>query len=197
MQPLFIGSHPAMDFLNTLYSPDDTVVETIGDGRRLLDWLVAAGLLDVAAASRCRKNLDVEALDKLAHDARKLRKWTTEWVARWSEQPNADYSTEFRRLNALMEHAANYRQVVPDRSGTQLVERSRFESADQLLALIAAEVGALIANEAADLVKQCEGATCTLWFLDRTKAHSRRFCSAAACGNRAKVAAFRQRNKDH
>ena len=43
------------------------------------------------------------------------------------------------------------------------------------------------------LLKACAGADCTLWFLDRTKAHRRMFCSATACGNRAKVAAFRRR----
>jgi predicted RNA-binding Zn ribbon-like protein len=44
-------------------------------------------------------------------------------------------------------------------------------------------------------VKRCEGAECTLWFVDRTKAHRRRFCSATACGNRDKVAAFRARQR--
>ena len=43
------------------------------------------------------------------------------------------------------------------------------------------------------LLKACAGADCTLWFMDRTKAHRRMFCSATACGNRAKVAAFRRR----
>jgi predicted RNA-binding Zn ribbon-like protein len=52
-----------------------------------------------------------------------------------------------------------------------------------------------VARENASLVKQCAGPGCTLWFLDRTKAHARRFCSAAACGNRAKVAAFRERQR--
>jgi predicted RNA-binding Zn ribbon-like protein len=33
------------------------------------------------------------------------------------------------------------------------------------------------------------------WFLDQTKAYKRRFCSAAVCVNRAKVAAFRERQR--
>ena len=46
------------------------------------------------------------------------------------------------------------------------------------------------------LIKRCAGTDCSLWFVDRTKAHGRMFCSAAACGNRAKVAAFRQRQRE-
>jgi predicted RNA-binding Zn ribbon-like protein len=54
----------------------------------------------------------------------------------------------------------------------------------------------LITQEDASLLKSCSGSGCTLWFLDRTKAHRRLFCSATACGNRAKVAAFRQRQRE-
>jgi predicted RNA-binding Zn ribbon-like protein len=46
-----------------------------------------------------------------------------------------------------------------------------------------------------DLVRQCESTDCTLWFYDRTKSHHRRWCSMSMCGNRAKVAAFRARQK--
>lgn len=36
-------------------------------------------------------------------------------------------------------------------------------------------------------VRECAGATCDLYFLDRTPAHTRRFCSAATCGQAARV----------
>ena len=43
------------------------------------------------------------------------------------------------------------------------------------------------------LIRACEGTACTLMFLDRTKAHARRWCSMAVCGNRAQAAAHRAR----
>jgi predicted RNA-binding Zn ribbon-like protein len=46
------------------------------------------------------------------------------------------------------------------------------------------------------LIRACEGSVCTLLFLDRTKAHGRRWCSMAACGNRAKAAAHRARKRN-
>jgi predicted RNA-binding Zn ribbon-like protein len=75
------------------------------------------------------------------------------------------------------------------------VEHTRVDDVSELLALLAAQVAALITMEAPELVKTCSGADCVLWFLDRTKAHRRTFCSVSACGNRAKVAAFRERAK--
>jgi predicted RNA-binding Zn ribbon-like protein len=33
----------------------------------------------------------------------------------------------------------------------------------------------------------------TLWFLDKSKSHTRRWCSMGLCGNRHKVASFRKR----
>ena len=191
----FMGSHPAMDFLNTVYSPAGTPVETIGDGGLLLDWVVAAGLLDAPAAARLKKRAGTEALDAAAAEARKLRKWMADWIARWSEQPDADYSAELRRLNSLLERAPHYREVVATDHGLHLHEQARIDTPDQLITRVAAQVAALITGEQPELVKHCAGAACTIWFLDRTKAHARRFCSAASCGNRAKVAAFRERNR--
>jgi predicted RNA-binding Zn ribbon-like protein len=42
-------------------------------------------------------------------------------------------------------------------------------------------------------VKACEGPACTLLFLDKTRRHTRRWCSMAVCGNRAKQSAHRTR----
>jgi len=36
-------------------------------------------------------------------------------------------------------------------------------------------------------VRECDGATCTWLFLDRSRSHSRRWCSMVSCGNRAKA----------
>lgn len=79
--------------------------------------------------------------------------------------------------------------------GLKMVERWHLSSADSILALIAFHIATLITQEAPDLLKSCAGPDCTLWFIDRTKAHRRVFCSPATCGNRVKVAAFRQRQR--
>ena len=195
MKPLFLGSHPAMDFLNTSLSPRGQAIELIGDGQSFVAWLVSAGLLDASTASRMKRRFRAEALDAVAAEARRLRDWAGDWISRWRDAPGGNYETELRRLNRLLERAKGYREVVVNKNRVQVMERCRIDSADELIALPAAQVAFLIATEQPALVKRCAGAGCTLWFLDRTKAHSRLFCSAAVCGNRAKVAAFRERQR--
>jgi predicted RNA-binding Zn ribbon-like protein len=195
MEPLFLGGHPAADFLNTRPTPHGKPVELIGDGAALVRWLQAAGLVDAASVAALRRH-SARALDAAAAEARALREWARDWMARWREAPEATYPRELRHLNSLLDEARWMRQAVATKEGIRLREACRIEAPEHLVALLAAQVAALVARESAPLVKTCAGADCNLWFVDRTKAHKRAFCSAAACGNRAKVAAFRQRQRD-
>jgi predicted RNA-binding Zn ribbon-like protein len=195
MKPLFLGRHPAMDFLNTSLSPQGKPIELIGEGRSFTAWLVSAGLLDAATASKMKRRFRAEALDAVAAEARRFREWAGDWISRWCDAPGGNYETEFRRLNRLLERAKGYREVVVTENGMQVMERCRIDSAEELIALVVAQVASFIATEQPARVKRCAGAGCTLWFLDRTKSHGRLFCSATVCGNRAKVAAFRERQR--
>ena len=196
MPYLFLGGHAAIDFLNTAYAPDGETVETLDDGRAYVEWFIAAGLLREPEAARVRRRFGAKALDDAAAEARKVREWAREWLLRWRAHPRADYSEELTALNRLLARDARRSEVVESDEGLMLVDQLRLESAETLLGLIAAQIAALITEEDAGLVKRCAGRSCTLWFLDRTKAHRRLFCSAAACGTRAKVAAFRERQRN-
>jgi len=195
MQSLFLGSHPAIDFLNSVFAPDGEPIETIGDGVAYVEWLVAAGLLEEADAAKLSRRFGPKALDAAAAEARKFREWARKWLADWRVAPRADYSDRIEILNRLLAREVRKRELVANRSGIALREVPRFETAQVLLALPAAQLALLVAHEDAALLRQCAGDSCTLWFLDRTKSHRRLFCSAAACGNRAKVAAFRERQR--
>ncbi len=195
MTPLFLGSHPAMDFFNTAMTPMGTPVELIGDGRAFVDWLVAAGLLEAAAATRDRRRFGVEALDAVATTARELRGWARDWIERWREDPTVDYTIEVRRLNLLLSRGNGFRQIVATDDGWQVVDHSRVDVAADLVLLIAPSIAALVTTEEPTCVRRCVGHACSLMFVDRTKAHRRLFCSAGTCGNRMKVAAFRERQR--
>ena len=55
MKPLFLGSHPAMDFLNTRPTPRGAPIELIGDGTSYAAWLEGAQLLHATTASKLRR----------------------------------------------------------------------------------------------------------------------------------------------
>jgi predicted RNA-binding Zn ribbon-like protein len=195
MKPLLLGGHPALEFLDTTMVIRGEPVELIGDGHAFLDWLVAVDLLPSAVASTLARRSSVTELDAAAAEARTLRAWTVAWLTRWCEAPADDYAPEMRKLNTLLSRSALYRQVERQEGQLVIVERRSHRALEELVGIVADAIANLVATETPALVKRCAGADCTLWFLDRTKAHRRRFCSVAACGNREKVAAFRERQR--
>lgn len=190
-----IGGHAAIDFLNTSFTPKGEVVETIGDGRSLLDWLVQAGLIDEPTATRLKRQLGIAELDAAAAEARSLRAWAKEWLARLRRAPRGDYRAELVKLNRLLDRLPLHREVQANGRGMSVVDRPSVDGSQALIGLVAAQLAALVTQEEPGLVKECAGTGCSLWFVDRTKAHRRLFCSASACGNRAKVSAYRERQR--
>jgi predicted RNA-binding Zn ribbon-like protein len=134
-----------------------------------------------------------KALDAAAQEARTVREWARTWLTAWRASPARDYDEEIALLNKLLARESRGRELISSKRRLELLDRPRIVEASTLLAPIAVEIARLVTQEDPALIKACAGADCTLWFLDRTKAHRRVFCSAAACGNRAKVAAFRRR----
>ena len=109
--------------------------------------------------------------------------------------PGGDYQTELRRLNRQLERAKDHREVVVNKNRMQVMERCRIDSADELIALPAAQVAFLIANRATRAREARRRCGVHALVPGSYKGHSRLLCSAAACGNRAKVAAFRERQR--
>src|SRR5688572_22257244 len=169
MEILFLGGHPALDFLNSAYLPDEQRVETIGDGRALLEWLIQAGLLTDTAASKLQRRSSAKALDATAAEARKLRDWARDWLIRWRAAPTKNYEEERHLLNKHLERSRSHYEILRTDQGFELAERADLEGPDALLGLLALEIGRLLTEEEPALVKSCAGADCTLWFVDRTK----------------------------
>jgi predicted RNA-binding Zn ribbon-like protein len=66
-------------------------------------------------------------------------------------------------------------------------------TAAALTADLARDAVDLLGGPLADRVRECQADDCALLFLDTSRAGGRRWCSMAACGARAKMAAYRAR----
>ncbi|MGB8941747.1 MAG: CGNR zinc finger domain-containing protein, partial [Streptomyces sp.] len=63
-----------------------------------------------------------------------------------------------------------------------------------LLAVVARDAVDLLTDPAARaLMRQCEGDTCPIVYLDTSRGRRRRWCSSEVCGNRERVARHRRR----
>jgi predicted RNA-binding Zn ribbon-like protein len=196
--PFFVGDHLALDFLNTIATPRDVPVEWLRDGPDLIDWLEQAQVIAADVAAQFRGSKYRPALDNVAARAREFRDWLRGFVTLHMGKPlTAGAAKALGPLNELLATDASY-PMVEAAGGEQAVRLRRvrrWESPDELLHPIAAAAADLVCSVDFRLIRACEGPVCSLLFLDRTKAHGRRWCSMAVCGNRAKAAALRARKR--
>jgi predicted RNA-binding Zn ribbon-like protein len=200
MPALFLADALGLDFLNSVATPVDTPVDWLEDGEGLLNWLQQARLVPDEVARAIRERAIPGEIDRLAGQARALREWFRVFVRQHKGRPlhEADL-IELEPLNELLKRDERYDEIVagpPTGSfALTLAPRRRWNSPEALLLPIAESMARLICDEDFSHVKACEGPTCTLLFADHTRGHARRWCSMALCGNRAKQAAHRHRQK--
>jgi predicted RNA-binding Zn ribbon-like protein len=188
-----LGDDPALEFVNTTAPlPDGGVLELIGEGRAYLSWLRRLGLIDSADRQVVVESCTPAGLDAVAAEARDLREWLRPVIAAWAAAPERTLSAEVvARLNAVLAADQRFTAIETEARGVTVRELRRWDGPAQLLVPpIEAAARLLVAGERR-LVRNCEG--CTIWFYDHTKAHRRRWCSMALCGNRAKAQGHRQR----
>ena len=194
----FVGNHLALDFLNTAATPWGALIEWLAGGEDLVDWLEQAGTIEPAAAARIRE-WGSDALDEVAGQARQFRQWLRRFVIARMGKPLRATAAAVAPLNELLARDRSFQRAEPagrdadDGRRLRLRRVQRWENPRELLDPIAQAAADLICNQDFRLIRSCEGSGCMLVFLDRTKAHARRWCSMAVCGNRAKAAAHRAR----
>jgi len=198
---LFVADAIGLDFLNSIATPVDLPVDWIADGAGLLAWLDQARLVPRDALEAIQERALPGELDNVAAQARDLREWFRAFVR--EHQGRALTATALPALdplNLLLERDIRYTRVVARDAGQEsrldLVPLRRWRSPETLLQPLGEALAAVMIEEDFSQVKACEGAACTLLFVDHTRAHTRRWCSMEICGNRAKQAAHRNRVKE-
>ena len=199
---MFVADSAGLDFLNSIATPVDTRVEWLSSGEDLLTWLGQAQLVPADVLANFRRNSLPGEIEAVAAQARSLREWFRTFVFDHKGKPlRSNALLQLAPLNRILEREDQYPQIVKrDRnddagvnSGLALRSVRRWRSPEALLLPVAMTLADLVCNEDFSHVKACEGPTCTLLFLDRTHGRARRWCSMAACGNRAKQTAHRKR----
>lgn len=192
MQPLDVivglAGDPALELLNSraMPSPGSEPIELIGNGADYLRWLTRTGLINDDDLAVLGDLFTVDQLDGAARDARTLREKLRPLLLAWAaEQPVPFPVDVVDELNTLLAQDRRYTQLNRDNERLALHERRHWEHPNQLLVLSVQAWAHLLVEGDPTLIRQCPG--CTIIFYDRTKAHRRRWCSMALCGNRAKV----------
>jgi predicted RNA-binding Zn ribbon-like protein len=204
--PFFVGDDLALDFLNSVAAPWGEQIEWLASGGDLIAWLEQAHAVPANVLAELRRRVSLRAFDAVAAQARELREWFRTFISEHAGKPLEPRALrELALLNQLLEEDEIYQQIESSRARDNGKNDSdahrafrwqrirRWRRPKTLLLPIAEAMGDLVCRKDFSFVRKCEGSTCTLWFVDVSKAHARRWCSMAVCGNRAKAAAHRAR----
>jgi predicted RNA-binding Zn ribbon-like protein len=173
----FRGGCNAIDLAATLQARlSPTPRELLGTPSDLSRWLASAGLAGVAP----------EVTNEDLATARRLREAIYELLGR---RRTTESRTARKTLNEIAARPAAVPQLRSD--GTVTLAGS----GAALIVSLAREAVQVLGSDAAELIRQCESPSCTLYFLDTSRRGDRRWCSMLACGNKAKAAGFRRRNR--
>jgi predicted RNA-binding Zn ribbon-like protein len=193
---LFVGERPCIDFVNTSFVDGGEAVDLLAGFDALVDWCEQAQVVSTAEARDVRRrwygSTEAAATHARALAFRDVLRGMLERLAARRSVPQGTLDA----INDLLRLDTGRPEIVRARDGYETRQRRTLDQPDQLLAVIAVSAAQLLSGADLSLVKACQNPQCVLFFYDTTKNHARRWCSMAACGNRAKVAAFRLRQRE-
>jgi predicted RNA-binding Zn ribbon-like protein len=190
----FVGDELCLDFINTEAVEQDARVDLLRDFDDLMAWYTDAGIIDAARAKTLtRRGSDGGA--RALKEARQFRAMLREMVEKLSEGRTNVPQATLDHLNRSLRMREGYSEIVRTKEGYETRFRPRLDEPAHLLVAVAESAARLLGGGDPALLRKCQNPRCILYFYDTTKNHRRRWCSMAGCGNRAKVAAFYQRNR--
>lgn len=184
-----LGDHLALDMLNTRALKDGVSIEYWNNGADVWRWLARNGVLT--------EDLSEDGFNpaELLSQAVQLRELALRLIELRQQGIDEAALADLSALNGYLSACSSAPQMKIGEDGRLVLLRVMTgDSATSLLGPVAEAVAEILVRGDFSLVKQCEHPDCVLWFYDRTKAHKRRWCSMAVCGNRYKAAQFRKRS---
>lgn len=188
-----VGNNLCVDFVNTHIRENGLPKELLKSFEDVLAWAVKADLLELPQARVLFQNLGGRPkAAQVFNRALKFREVLREMIFD-SARGAAIQPAAIEMINLIMKEENGYAEIVRLEGGFEKRFHANFNEPGRLLAPIAEAAADLLCYGNLAYLKKCENPECVLYFYDVTKNHARRWCSMATCGNRAKAAAFYQR----
>ncbi|HEX6354167.1 CGNR zinc finger domain-containing protein [Actinophytocola sp.] len=163
--------------------PEDDLADQAG----LADWLTAK---DLVTASPPR--------DADVADFQGLREAIFRLVSAAGGGPESALENAVALVNKHARGDIHLVQLIAQSDssgGVHLTAQTVPPTVSQVLTTVARDAVDLLTGPDAERLHQCQADTCGSFYLDSSRGRQRRWCSSASCGNRERVAAFRDRNR--
>ncbi|MFC9839584.1 CGNR zinc finger domain-containing protein [Rhodococcus sp. NPDC127530] len=176
----FRSDQLSLDFVATVAKRDMGDIERLVTGDDLQTWLYVAGLPPAVGM----------VTDSQLGSARKLREAINHLTRSRVDGRHPDPGS-IDVINRAATFGPPHATLSAD--GTTAVP-AHPAPVEQILSTIARDAIDLFSGDYRDRVRRCLGHDCSLYFVDRSRKGIRRWCSMAACGERASSAAYRRRH---
>ena len=185
------GSHPALDFVNTLDErPLPEPIERLTSYAELVRFAELAGIITPALAKHLRK-LSGPGPARVAKDARQLREQLFEVLAA-AHRGRKPPPGPLRGLTAAINKAHSARALAGSNGpGIISYHWALPHAVDVPLHACALAIADLLTGEDRARIRKCGASDCDVYFIDRSKGHRRHWCSMRNCGNREKQRRWR------
>jgi predicted RNA-binding Zn ribbon-like protein len=189
---LLLGAQPAIDFVNTRVPPPGLNIEFLQSWRDVIDWLKETKLSD-------GQNLEVSESD-VTQALETVRNLRHAWRSSLEEimAGGALNPLFIKQLNRILGRDTFGDALFADSKRSFHLHRTRslLEGKHLVLAILARSMAEFLVTAEFKYLRHCANTdSCAIVFYDITKNHRRQWCSNSMCGNRHKVAQFRQRQR--
>ena len=189
---LFVGNHLILDFINTRPVMMDEAVELLPDGSALARWLGAAGLVNKGDSARLMRRWSSSEFAAGIQILREFRERVREAVLKLEHGEHVSPGV-LKSLNGLLVYYPYLEQVAQVEAGFERRRRFEPEIPEHAFAPLADAFADLLTATPISRIRKCN--SCVLHFYDTSKKGTRVWCSMNLCGNRAKVAAYADRQR--
>jgi predicted RNA-binding Zn ribbon-like protein len=183
-----------LDFVNTLEYSKGLPHEHFTDASVAVKWFQQHALLhsDAAAALSSEVTSD-EAAERLLQRIQKTRGALRELLdAAVEKRPPADAA--LREVNRALRAPYVY-ELVPSADGVSLDHRHEGDPVSGALGRLAEAIARELTRDDKERLRVCANDECRWVFRDNSPAGRRKWCDMSSCGNRAKAARHRERQK--
>jgi len=183
-----------LDFVNTLdFSPDPH--DHLDSPRAVLEWLCNHDLLHVEAKEDLLRHYDASpeaggrVLARLLRAREAMRGILEKTAGR--RAPNPADLAELNR--ALRTHYVYELVLAPD--GVRIEHRHQGDPVEGAIARLVESIARELTQGHPERVRICQNEKCRWVFADTSRTGRRKWCEMSTCGNRAKVARYRARQR--
>ncbi|MDQ0227277.1 CGNR zinc finger domain-containing protein [Metabacillus niabensis] len=196
---MMVGERLCMDFINTVSWRESAEKrrDWFTSYDKLVDWCIHAEVLTEQQAKALllkAKEKPSEAGDvlKRAIEMREVMYRIFKSISKGT----SPHSLDLERLNDSVSQFYQTLRLIHEKDHYTLKFIHTEENLDIMLPpILQSAVDLVVSKNDLERVKQCEGDSCGWLFFDTSRNRSRRWCSMADCGNRAKARRFYKKEK--